>query len=94
MCLFVAGYFQGPMDALEKILSLIKDQPNSSSSSAVLQQIQQLAVAGLESGQQEEQKLSVLLQEARAMQMKEPVPAEVAEARRQTVAAHMQQQQQ
>jgi hypothetical protein len=81
------------MDALEKVLGLVKDQPkSSSSSSAVLQQIQQLAVAGLQSAQQEDHNLSVLLQEARAMQMKESIPAQVAEARRRTVASYLQQQ--
>lgn len=70
------------MDCLKQVQQYISTQPTSSS----LQHISQLVNSGLQAAAREQRKLSLLLQEARAVQMHERVPEEVAEARRKAVA--------
>lgn len=78
---------QGALDCLQQIQQYISTQPPSEA----LQHIQQMAQSGLHAAGQEEQKLSLLLQESRAVQLQEPVPQAVAEARRRTMQAWEQQ---
>jgi hypothetical protein len=73
---------QVSMDCLQQVQQYISTQPPSRS----LQHIAQLVDSGLQAAAREQRKLSLLLQEARAVQLRERVPEEVAEARRQAVA--------
>lgn len=74
---------QGTITALQSILELIRQQP----SSALGQQIQQVAAGGLQEAQEEEQQLSLLLAEAAAAAQGSGIPQEVIAARRRAVGA-------
>jgi hypothetical protein len=73
---------QVTVECLQQVQQYISSQPPSSS----LQHISQLVRSGLQAAAREQRKLSLLLQEARAVQLGERVPEELAEARRQAVA--------